>query len=191
MQQDDPGSRDRPSPDDRPGIVVQPPATLEEALARIGCLEMEASARDQEVQELKDRLLRERADLENFKKRIAREKAEALRFANEPLLRDLLPMLDNLQRAIHAAESAGAAKVFVDGVRMVATSFQDALGRFGVTRIHALGEPFDPNRHEALAQVENADAPPGTVIEEHAAGWLLHDRLLRPAQVIVSRGLAS
>ena len=164
------------------------PGTLEEALAQIIELRGALTTREAEVGEWKDCLLHERAELENFKKRMQREKAEALRFASEPLLRELLPIVDNLHRAIQAADAAGVAKVLADGVRLVATGFQDTVGRFGVTRIQALGEPFDPARHEALAQTETADAPPGTVVEELAAGWLLHDRLLRPAQVVVARG---
>lgn len=175
------------------GAAATPPlpGTLEQAVAQIVELRGALATREAEVVEWKDRLLRERAELENFKKRMQREKAEALRFASEPLLRELLPVVDNLHRAIQAADSAGVAKVLADGVRLVATAFQDTVARFGVTRIQALGESFDPARHEALAQTETADAAPGTVVEELGSGWLLHDRLLRPAQVVVARGIGT
>jgi molecular chaperone GrpE len=130
-----------------------------------------------------DRVLRERAELENFKKRMQREKADALRFASEPLIRDLLPVVDNLERAV---EHAGSGQSVVEGVRLVLKSLQDILERHGVKRIEAVGAPFDPSRHEAMAQVESAEHEPNRVVAQHHSGYLLHDRLLRPALVSVS-----
>lgn len=131
-----------------------------------------------------DRFLRERADLENFKKRMQREKAEALRFACEPLIRELLPVVDNLERA--AEHGTGNGQSILEGVKLVLKSFIDVLDRYGVTRIDAVGEPFDPSRHQAMAQVESAEHEPNRVVEQHHRGYLLHDRLLRPALVTVS-----
>ena len=131
-----------------------------------------------------DRFLRERAELENFKKRMQREKAEALRFASEPLIRELLPVVDNLERALE--HDSGNGQSVLDGVRLVLKALLELLDRHGVKRIDAVGEPFDPSRHEAMAQVVSAEHEPNQVIAQHHSGYLLHDRLLRPALVTVS-----
>jgi molecular chaperone GrpE len=131
-----------------------------------------------------DRFLRERAELENFKKRLQREQAEALRFASAPLIRDLLPLVDNLERAIEHAPDDGQS--VLDGIRLVLKSFAEVLERHGVRRIDAVGKPFDPSHHEAMAQIESVEYEPNHVIEQHHPGYLLHDRLLRPALVTVS-----
>ena len=131
-----------------------------------------------------DLYLRERAEAANFKKRLAREKSEALRFASEPLVRDLLPVVDNLERAVEHAEGDGQS--VIEGVRLVLKSLVDILGRHGVKRIEAVGEQFDPTRHEAMAQVESREHEPNQVVDQHHSGYLLHDRLLRPALVTVS-----
>jgi molecular chaperone GrpE len=138
-----------------------------------------------EVRANQDRFLRERAELENFKKRMQREKAEALRFACEPLIRDILPIVDNLERAVE--HGGGNGQSVLDGVRLVLKSFLDVLERHGVKRVDAVGQPFDPSRHEAMAQVESTEHEPNRVVEQHHRGYLLHDRLLRPALVTVSR----
>ncbi len=131
-----------------------------------------------------DRFLRERAELDNFKKRMQREKAEAVRFACEPLIRELLPVVDNLERAVEHGNGNG--KSVLEGVQLVLRALLGILERHGVKRIDAVGEPFDPTRHEAMAQVESAEVEPNRVIEQHHTGYLLHDRLLRPALVTVS-----
>jgi len=131
--------------------------------------------------------LRERADVENFKRRMQREQAEAVRFANEPLIRDLLPVVDNLERAVGQAQSGGNGQPLVEGVALVARSFLDTLEKYGVTRVTAKGEPFDPSRHEAMAQVERADIAANTVVDEYCPAYLLHGRLLRPALVTVAK----
>lgn len=132
-----------------------------------------------------DRFLRERAELENFKKRMQREKAEALRFACEPLIRELLPVVDNLERAVE--HETGRGQSVLEGVRLVLKSLLEVLERHGVKRVEAVGEPFDPSRHEAMAQVDSAEHEPNRVVIQHHPGYLLHDRLLRPALVTVSR----
>lgn len=139
-----------------------------------------------EVNELKDRLLRDRAELENFKRRQARDKTDALRFANEGLLRDLLPLIDNLYRAVEHARGSSETAAIADGVEMTLRGLTDALERHGVKIVEALGLPFDPTHHEAVAHVES-EHPPNTVVGEHQRGYLLHDRLLRPALVTVGK----
>jgi molecular chaperone GrpE len=133
-----------------------------------------------------DLYLRERADVENFKKRMQREKSEALRFAIEPLAKDLLPVIDDLERAVEHATGGGNGQPLVEGVRLVLKNALDVLERHGVTRVDAAGRTFDPSRHEAVVQVRDAARPPNQVVEQFVPGYTLHDRLLRPAQVSVS-----
>lgn len=134
-----------------------------------------------------DLFMRERAELENFKRRMQREQAESIRYANEPLLRDLLPVLDNLERAVSHAQGGGNGQPLVEGVALVVRSFLDTLEKYGVTRIGAKGEQFDPSKHEAMAQVERSDVTPNTVVDEYCPAYLLHGRLLRPALVTVAK----
>jgi len=172
-----------------PAVDVPEPATLQDALTVLGELRAAIASRDEEISKLRDQLLRERADLENFKKRMTREKSEALRFAVEPLIRELLPAIDNLERALGAAGPApeGESDPLREGVAMVAKQFNDILSKFGVERLEATGQPFDPSQHDALAHVETTRREPGSVLDEHLPGYRLHDRLLRPAQVTVAK----
>ena len=134
-----------------------------------------------------DLYLRERADLENFKRRMQREQAEAVRYANEPLIRDLLPVLDNLERAVEHSQGGRNGQSLVEGVSLVMRSFLDTLEKYGVSRVSAKGEQFDPAKHEAMAQTERADLAPNTVVDEYCPAYLLHGRLLRPAMVTVAK----
>jgi molecular chaperone GrpE len=134
-----------------------------------------------------DLFLRERADLENFKRRMQRDKSEALRFANEPVIRDLLPILDNLERAVTHAQVGGNSQSLIEGVSLVLRSFLEMLEKHGVNRVSAKGQPFDPHKHEAMAQVESTEVEPNTVVDEYTPAYLLHDRLLRPASVTVAK----
>ncbi|HUG92194.1 MAG TPA: nucleotide exchange factor GrpE [Planctomycetaceae bacterium] len=131
--------------------------------------------------------LRAQAELENYRKRVQREMDEARRYQVLPLARDVLPVLDNLRRAIAAAEEGGDPSGLVEGVRLVLQQFEDILARHHVTPIEAVGQPFDPNLHEALQQVPAPGVPPMTVVEEFQRGYRLHDRVLRPSQVVVSQ----
>jgi molecular chaperone GrpE len=135
-----------------------------------------------------DRLLRATADLENYKKRAAREKEEVLRYGNERLLKEILPVVDNLDRALAAAPEGDP---LVAGVEMIRRVLLDVLGRYGVKGFSARGQTFDPRFHEALMMVASAEHPPGTVLEEQARGFMLHDRLLRPAAVVVAAAPAA
>lgn len=150
-------------------------------------LRRELESKDQEAKENYDRFLRMAADLENFKRRMAREKEELIRYGNENLIKDLLPVLDNLERAVEHAQGGGNGNPLLEGVEMVLKGFLDALYRHGVTRIAAKGESFDPEKHEAIAQLESAEHEPNTVVEEHHKGYYLLDRLLRPALVSVAK----
>lgn len=150
-------------------------------------IEAELQAAREEARQNHDRWLRERADLENLKKRAARERTETVRFANESLLRDLLPIVDNLERAVEHAAGGGNGEPLVKGVGLVLKSLRDVLERHGVRRVDAKGRAFDPSHHEAMATVVTAEHAPNDVVEEHQAGYHLHDRLLRPALVTVAR----
>jgi len=133
-----------------------------------------------------DLYLRERAESENFKKRLQREKADALRFASEGLVRDLLPVIDNLERAVDHADLGGNGQPLIEGVRLVLQNALEVLQRHGVGRIEATGRPFDPSRHEAVVQVPDRRREPNHVVEQYEPGYTLHDRLIRPAKVSVS-----
>lgn len=135
--------------------------------------------------------MRSLAELENVRKRARRELEDERRFANLTLLRDLLPVLDNIQRAIEAAEKSPQAAAVTVGFKMVEQQLEQVLTRFHCTRIPALHEPFDPHRHQAIAQQPSSEFPDHTVIMVAQQGYQLHDRVLRPAQVIVSTGPAA
>ena len=135
----------------------------------------------------RDSWLRAQAELENYRKRVQREAEELRQYQALPLSRDLLPALDNLRRAIQAAEKSPNVEELVTGVRLVARQFDEALARHGITLIDAVGKPFDPNLHQALQQVPSAEHPPLTVLAEVERGYLLKERVVRPSCVIVSQ----
>jgi molecular chaperone GrpE len=162
---------------------AEQPAQQESELLK---LKQQLELKEQEAKNNYDRLLRQAAELENFKKRTARERDEAIRFANEYLIKDLLPVLDNLERAIAHAKAEDSGKPLVEGVEMVLKGFFDVLTRHGVFQVSAVGQPFDPVKHEAMAQVESDKHLPNIVVEEHHKGYLLQDRLLRPALVSIA-----
>lgn len=139
-----------------------------------------------ELEGERDQRLREKAELDNFKKRMQRERADALRFASAPLLRDLLPTIDNLERAVGHALEHGEGESMLEGVQLVLKSALAVLEQNGVERVEAVGQTFDPTRHEAVAQVLDSNREPNQVIEQFLPGYRLHGRLLRPAQVSVS-----
>lgn len=134
-----------------------------------------------------DRLLRATADLDNVRKRAAKEKDDVQRFGVERIAKDLLGAVDSLERGIEYGEKdADTSEAMVTGVKMTLKLFQDALAKHGVKGFDSKGTPFDPHRHEAIGQAPDASVPANTVIVEHQRGYMLHDRLLRPALVVVS-----
>jgi molecular chaperone GrpE len=152
---------------------------LEELRTRLQAAEQ---ARDQYL----DLAQRTKADFENYQKRLQRDLAVERRFAQAPLAADLLSILDNLDRATTAAQKAGESGPLVQGVAMVQAQFLDVLRRHGITRMEAQGQPFDPNAHQAVMQQPNKEYPPLTVLQVLEQGFQIHDRVLRPARVIVS-----
>lgn len=153
-------------------------------------LETELQALRNELQDANDRALRSHAELENYRKRSQREMADERKYAALPVVRDLLAVADNLELAIQAAEKdPGAAKV-LEGVKMVLTQFNSTLEQHQIERIGGVGLPLDPNRQEAVMQEPSTELPAGMVTRIVRTGYQLHDRVIRPAQVFVSKGPA-
>jgi len=153
-------------------------------------LETELQALRNELQDANDRALRSHAELENYRKRAQREMADERKYAALPVVRDLLAVADNLELAIQAAEKdPGAAKV-LEGVKMVLTQFNSTLEQHEIVRIGGIGLPLDPNRQEAVMQEPSEELPAGMVTRIVRTGYQLHDRVIRPAQVFVSKGPA-
>ena len=159
----------------------------------IGSSTAATEAASSEVEQLRTSLeeasnlaLRAHAELENYRKRARRELEDERRYANLPLLRDLLPVVDNIQRAIAAAEKSSEQGLLLDGIKMVAQTLENALARHHCQRIDALSKPFDPAFHEAISQTPSAEHAVHTVLMVVQDGYTLHDRVVRPAQVIVS-----
>ncbi len=135
-----------------------------------------------------DRLLRVSAEFENFKKRTSREMDELRKFSNESILKELLPVVDNLERAISSASEAdGSSQGVIKGVEMTQREILKVFSQFGVKPIEAIGQPFDPIYHQAIMQEETDEKPENTVTKEMQRGYLIHDRLLRPSMVVVSK----
>jgi molecular chaperone GrpE len=153
-------------------------ATIEEQLA----------AKDREIAALKDQYLRTLAESDNIRKRLRQQSDETIRLQREGFLRDLLPIVDNLERAIGAASGGGNGKSIVEGVELVLRSLLDFLKGHGVTPLDVTGQPFDPSRHEAVVQVESNEHPPNTVVDEFHRGYAIGERMLRPARVSVAAG---
>ena len=140
-----------------------------------------------ELSEAQEQVLRTAADAENFKKRLQREKEEQTRYANESFMRELLTVIDNLERALEHSGTEASQGGLVEGLTLTLKGFLDTLARFGCTQVEAIGKPFDPNFHEAVSQEESADHEPNTVLQELQKGYMLKERLLRPAMVLVSK----
>jgi len=134
----------------------------------------------------RDHLLRSQAELENFRKRSAKELTDAREYQSMRLVSDILPCLDNLGRAIEAAETSKNIEELTQGIQMVSKQFDDILTAHGAKPIESVGQPFDPNCHQALTQVPSADHEPMTVLQEVERGYTLKDRVIRPSKVIVS-----
>jgi len=140
-----------------------------------------------EQAKLKDQLLRTLADFDNFRKRSRRELAEAERRGRDDMLKEFLPVFDNLDRASVHAESATDVKALADGIGLVLRQFADTLGKVGIERVPAVGQPFDPSVHEAVQQMETSDFEPGTIAAEVQAGYRNSEKLIRPALVVVAK----
>ena len=165
------GSSGEPSSNDAPASASGDPVAAAQAEA----------ARNKEM------WMRTAADFDNFRKRARREVDDARRGGREDLLKDLLPVFDNLERAIQSAQKATDVKAVSDGVGMILKQFESTLGRVGIAKVATTGTPFDPTVHEAIQQVETDDHPPGNVMVEVQPGYVQNERLVRPAMVIVAK----
>lgn len=170
------------TPEATSAAATPEPGAPEERIAR---LEEQLAAKEAECRENWDRFVRERADLENYRKRASREKEELLNYGIKSLIEDMLPVMDNLERALGHANEDGL-PALVEGIRLTCGMFTGVLKKYGVTPVEAAGAPFDPTYHQAMTQVPTDAFPPNMVVEEFQKGYMLRDRLLRPAMVSVS-----
>jgi molecular chaperone GrpE len=179
-----------------PKNAADPKETVDEAAANgeaaaavendLDALQARIADAEQKRDEYLDLLQRTRADFENYQKRSLRDIAQERKYAHGGLAADLLPALDNLTRATAAAKQASDQSPLAQGVSLVQSQLLDILRRHGITPIGAVGQPFDPNQHQAVMQQPSADLPPGSVVQVLEQGFMIHDRVLRPAKVIVS-----
>ena len=142
----------------------------------------------QEEEKANDMMLRLAAELDNYKKRVAKERESLIKYAAQNIVQELLPVLDNFERAIESASESKDLDSFLEGVKMTYKHMCDALERKGVTGIDAVGKSFDPNIHEAVMQIASEEYPENVVVEELQKGYMLHDRVIRPSMVAVSKG---
>ena len=141
-----------------------------------------------DIERFRDLALRTQADFENFRKRSAREKDDAVKYANASFLERLIPILDNFELGLAAARGSSESSAILSGMDMVSKQLTDFLTSSGVDAVNAEGQPFDPNLHEAVAQVASATVPENVIVRQLRRGYKLRDRLLRPATVVVSKG---
>jgi len=180
-----------------PSAPAAPPPAAEQLSAKVDELTKALAESQAKVDELTktlveaqakiDALQRQAADLDNRRKRVERMAEESAKYALQDLALAVLPVIDNFERALSHTEETAEAQALHEGLKLVHDQLLTVLGKFNVQKIEALGQPFDPHRHEAIAQAESTEHPEQTVIDVQQAGYLLHDRLLRPASVVVSR----
>ncbi|HEX7504317.1 MAG TPA: nucleotide exchange factor GrpE [Syntrophales bacterium] len=171
---------EKPAPESAPEIVG-----VDDQRARLVTKEKEAA-------ENHDRYLRAMAEMDNYKKRAARDKEDAIKYGNEKLIKDILPILDSLDRALHQSSDLSVRnnfEAFKQGLELIHSQILGCLERHGVIKITAKGEEFDPDRHQALMQVETPEMESNRVVDEYESGYTLHGRLLRPTKVSVSKNI--
>jgi molecular chaperone GrpE len=167
------------------------PQAAEAAGIPEGSCEQLLDQKNEELKQLQDRMLRLAAEAENARKRLEREKADGIAYANESILRSLLSVGDSLELAIQHSDGDVDPQAVLEGIRMTRKVFLDVLARYGCVPFDSQGKTFDPNFHEAMLQQESEEYPENTIVQEYQKGYMLNDRLLRPAMVVVSKGLKS
>jgi molecular chaperone GrpE len=170
-----------------PEVAEKPEGAAPAAPGELEDLQAQLAQKTKEAQENYDRFLRLAAEMENLKKRSEKEKADLLLFSNEKLIKELLPVVDNLELALAHGREQDAPQALMEGLELVHQGFLKALERFGVTPLASLGEPFDPAFHNAVQEEENPEVKDCSVTQELQKGYLIHKRLLRPAMVVVAR----
>jgi molecular chaperone GrpE len=173
------GNLDTPSSDD---------CTSAEDRGVIEELQLALTAKAEEAKSLNDKYLRLAAEFDNYKRLIQRDQRDQIRFGNESLLKELLPVVDNLERAIKASHEGGNNKALIQGVDLTLKQLTGARSRFHVTPVQTIGQPFDPAMHQAVVSIASEKVPAQHVLDELQRGYLLHDRILRAAMVSVSTG---
>ena len=154
-------------------------------------LEQQLELKTEEARISQDKYLRLAAEFENYKRRSQRDQSDSIKFGNEKLIKDLLPTLDNLERAIQSAEEQQSTGALLEGIILTHKQFLETLSKLGLHQISSLGEEFDPAKHQAVAQVESDTVPLNNVIEEYQKGYFLHERIIRPAMVTVAKPQAN
>ena len=161
------------------------PSVVQEA---VDSVEKNAGTKESEKEtEIRNQMLRIAADFDNFRKRTQKEKSDLVRYGNENLLREILPVIDNFERAVEHARKAKDVESITQGIELILSQLNSALSRFGLSTKPAKGQAFDPTLHEAVSHLESKDHPAGSVIDEHQRAYFLHDKLIRPALVTVSK----
>lgn len=178
------------APGAKPGEASSDPAANADEVLRLGA---EVDTLKGQIADLTDRMLRAHAEMENMRKRAEREREETAKYAITKFARDVVNVADNFERAIQAvpagaADQDPALKSLVEGVSMTEREFLNVLEKNGVKRINPKGEAFNPHQHQAMMEMQNADVPPGTILEVYQAGYVIEDRVLRPAMVVVAKG---
>ena len=168
-----------------PDTDLSQPEIASESIAET-ILSPEQQAQE-ELQIYQDKYVRLAAEFENYKKRAQRDQSDSIRYANESLLKNLLSTIDNLERAIQSGKDAGTTGPLLEGIELTHKQILETVGKLGVRQVSSAGGVFDPNIHQAVAQVESDTAEPNTVVEEFQKGYFLHDRILRPAMVTVAK----
>jgi len=153
----------------------------------IETLKDELGKKEAECKELGDKYLRALAEMDNFRKRVAREQSESVKFANEKILCDLLSVVDNMERAVLHSREKKDFDALIDGLELTMKEFSSVFDKYGVKCIESVGQPFDPNRHHAVAIIESESHQDNTIVEEFRKGYVLNDRILRPSIVSVSK----
>jgi molecular chaperone GrpE len=171
--------------EDKEAFAEETETTSEQDIAR---MQDELESARSESEAAADMMLRLAAEMDNYKKRVAKERQSLIKYGCQDIVQELLPILDNFERAIESASKSKDFDSFLEGVKMIFKQMNDTLERKGITRINAVGETFDPNIHEAVMQVASDDHPENTVVVELQKGYILHDRVIRPSMVTVSSG---
>jgi molecular chaperone GrpE len=143
--------------------------------------------KEEELKQAQDRILRLAADFDNTRKRLEKDRSEGISYANENIMRALIPVIDNLERAIEHGEKDEICQVLIEGIRLTLKSFLEVFSKFGGNQFESIGQQFDPNKHEAVTQEQTSEHPDMTVTREFQKGYTLRERLLRPAMVAVAR----
>jgi len=181
-------------PKDHEETSIEPEADAPETVPVIEIptiVQSELDAKETELQTLNDKYLRLAAEFENYKRRAQRDQSDTVRFANEKLLKDLIPTVDNLERALQCSKEQSDAVGLLQGVELTYKQYLDTLEKCGVTQVSSVGEPFDPAKHQAVGQVESSTIAENCVVDEYQKGYFLQDRILRPAMVTVAKAAAN